>query len=79
MVGRLVEEQDIRLGKQNLRQFDAHIPSLAECLCRTGKFLILESQTHQSPFSLNFRRVRLHHRKPVIHLIKMNNQVVILL
>ena len=57
MIGRLVKKQDIRLGQQNLRQFDTHVPALAESLGLPAEILILESQTEKSLLRQHLRRL----------------------
>ena len=47
MVGRLVKEKHIRLGKKDLCKLDTHVPTLAERLCRTLKFFIFEAKTDE--------------------------------
>ena len=69
MVGRLVQKKDIRSRKQNLRQFDAHVPSLAESLGWPVELRILEPESEQCPLRLHARRLRMLHSKPVIDFV----------
>ena len=55
MVCRLVQKQDIRLRQQDLGQFYAHVPALAESLRRPGKFFSLEAETQQRLFCRDTR------------------------
>ena len=69
MVGRLIQKKDIRSRKQNLRQFDAHVPSLAESLGRPVELAVLEPESEQCPLRLHARRLRMLHSKPVIDFV----------
>ena len=44
VIGRLIQEQDIWLGKQDLSQLDPHVPSLAERFGLPAEVLVPESQ-----------------------------------
>ena len=45
VVGGLVEQQQIRMSQQYLRQFDTHAPAAGELATRSVKVLALEAQT----------------------------------
>ena len=47
MIGRLIQHQEIGLGKQNLRKLDPHVPALAEGVGKSVEILIPESQAEE--------------------------------
>ena len=61
MVGRLVQQQDIRLAEQELGKLDTHAPSPAELGGRPVEILTAKSQADQRPFQLGMVVVSTHH------------------
>ena len=61
MVGRLVQQQDIRLAEQELGKLDTHAPSPAELGGRPVEILTAKSQADQRPFQLGMVIVSAHH------------------
>jgi hypothetical protein len=59
MVGRLVEQQDIRLGQKELGQSDAHLPSAREFFHTPGQILTRKAQSIEHLGHLGFQRVAL--------------------
>ena len=66
MVGRLVEQEQIRPAKQNLRKFNAHIPTLGESLGRSSQFIFTEAQAEQGPAGLHLGRFAMGGSQAVI-------------
>ncbi len=73
VVGGLVQEQDVRTGEQDLRQFDAHVPSLAEGFRFPVQFILLESQAEERLFRLYPRRLPRFERQAVVDFIQPVN------
>ena len=52
VVGRLVEQQEVRFLKQEFRQLNSHSPSSRELACRSVEVLFSESKSDECPFQL---------------------------
>ena len=61
MVGRLVEQEDVRTAQQQFGQLDAHAPAAAELACGTVKIITAESQTQQSLLEFRLIIAAAHH------------------
>ena len=61
MVGRLVEQQHVRLLKQNLRKLDAHSPTARELIGRTVEVCSEETETRQRALNLSLIVIAAHH------------------
>ena len=79
MVGRLVQEQHVRLGKENLCQLYAHVPALAEGLRRPLQLIVAEAQTHQSAFRKHLRGLAAHIAEMVVDLVHPDYELLICL
>ena len=80
VVGRLVEQEHVRLAEQDLRELDAHIPALGEGLGQPAELVVQEAQTQQGPARLDLGRLGMAHFQPVIqagHTLDIVNQKTI--
>ena len=77
MIGRLVQQKDIRLGKKDFGQFDTHVPALAESFGGPVQFFIFEAEAHKRPLCLYPRIFRPGHRKTVIYFVEPDYEIMI--
>ena len=61
MVGRLIEQKDIRFLQQDFRQFNTHTPSTGKLSGRTFKILSHKSETCQGTFDFSLIVFTSHH------------------
>ena len=66
VVGRLVEQQHVRLPEQDLGQLDAHVPALREGLRGAAELFVEEAQAQQRPAGLHLGRLRVAHFQAVM-------------
>ena len=62
----LVEQQHVRLAKQDLGELYAHVPALRECLGVARELGVLESEAEQGPSRLHLRRLAVAYGEPVV-------------
>ena len=62
----LVEQQHVRLAKQDLGELYAHVPALRECLGVARELGVLESEAEQGPSRLHLRRLAVPYGEPVV-------------
>ena len=74
MVRGLVEQKDIRMGKENLGQLDAHVPALAEGFRMAVQFVFLEAQAEKRPLRLHPGRLPRFQGQPVVDLVQAVDQ-----
>ncbi len=79
MVSRLVKQEHVRLGKQNLGKLDTHVPPLAESLCRPVKLIITEPKAYQGLFRHHARIVGTVICQGIIDLVHTDYEILILL
>ena len=68
MVGRFVEKQQLRFTKENLSEFHAHLPSVAELLHRTLHVVVFETETDENLLSLTLDRMTAHKHETFVEM-----------
>ena len=66
VVGRLVQQQQIRLGQQQLGQRDAHLPAAAELIGLPRPVFLAEAQAGQHAAHLRVQRVAVQRVKALL-------------
>ena len=66
MVGRLVEEQQLRLAEKYLCQLHTHLPAVAELIHGTGHVLMVEAETHEDLLRLAFYGMSAYECQPLV-------------
>ena len=79
MVGRLIEEEHIRLLEQDLCQLDTHTPSTGELPGRTVEIFTGETQTAQGSLNLSLVVFTAHHHVALVLLGELLHQLGIAL
>ena len=74
VVGRLVEQHQVRAAEQDLGQLDAHVPALAESLGLAAQLIVPETQARQGPARLHLDGLRLAHGDMVVELVETGDQ-----
>ena len=75
MVGRLIEQQHIRLLQQNLGQLDAHAPSSGELTGRSLEILAGETESAQGSLYLSLVVFAAHHHVALVLLGELLHQL----
>ena len=70
MVGRFVEQQQVRVLEEDLGKLYAHVPALAEGLRRPVELFGEESQAQKGPFRLHLGRFGMENGKTVVKFVK---------
>ena len=78
MVGRLVEKEQVRLFQQNLGQFHAHLPAVAELAHGAQHVVVAETQSDQNPLRFTFDAVAAEQGQAVVQVVQLNYQLLVL-
>ena len=78
MVGRLVEEKQVGLFQQDLGQFYAHLPAVAELAHGACHVFMTEAQSDQNPFRLAFDGVAAKQGQAVVQVVHPDDEFLIL-
>ena len=77
VVGRLVQQEDIGLGQQDLGKLHAHVPALREGAALPSELALLETEAHQGLLGQHGGRLGLGHGQLVVELVEFLYQPVI--
>ena len=77
MVGRFVEEQQLRFTEKYLSEFHAHLPSVAELSHRTLHVVVFETETNEDLLSLAFYGMTAHERQTLVEMTHLLAETLI--